>query len=137
MAKQARSSLNGDPPSESLHEETSPKEHEAVFPPVSDVDQAEGESSDIGGKVATIAIVGVGVALISAELIPGMLIGVAAALLPGIGPKMRPFFRSTVRAGYKAVQKTREAMAEAGEQFQDIVAEAKAETKSETKSGVS
>jgi len=56
-----------------------------------------------------------------------MLIGVAAAFLPGIGPKMRPFLKSTVKAGYSAVRKTREMMAEASEQVQDMLAEAKAE----------
>ena len=85
------------------------------------------KNDDIVAKAATIAVVGVGVALISTELIPGMLIGVAAALLPGIGPKMRPFLKSTVKAGYTAVRKTREMMAEASEQVQDMLAEAKAE----------
>jgi hypothetical protein len=78
-------------------------------------------------KAATIAVVGVGVALISAELLPGMLIGVAAAFLPGIGKNMRPFVKNTVKAGYTAVRKTREMVAEASEQVQDMLAEAKAE----------
>jgi hypothetical protein len=87
----------------------------------------EVKSNDIVAKAATIAVVGVGVALISAELIPGMLIGLAAAFLPGMGKKMRPLLKSTVRAGYSAVQKTRELVAEASEQMQDAVAEARAE----------
>jgi hypothetical protein len=85
------------------------------------------KSNDIVAKAATIAVVGVGVALISTELIPGMLIGVAAAFLPGIGPKLRPLFKSTVRAGYSAMLKTREMVAEATEQMQDVVAEARAD----------
>ena len=85
------------------------------------------KSDDIAAKAATIAVVGVGVALISSELLPGMLIGVAAALLPGIGPKMRPFLKSTVKAGYSAVRKTREMIAEAGEQVHDMIAEVQAE----------
>ena len=85
------------------------------------------KSNDVVAKAATIVVVGAGVALISAELIPGMLIGVAAAFLPGIGPKLRPLFKSTVRAGYSAVRKTREMVAEATEQMHDMVAEAKAE----------
>jgi len=91
------------------------------------------KSNDIVAKAATIVVVGAGVALISAELIPGMLIGVAAAFLPGIGSKMKPLFKSTVRAGYSAVRKTREMVAEAQEQMNDMVAEARAEheTKSE------
>ncbi len=120
MAK--RAAANGE---DSHHDE-----HEAVFPPVTESSGDTTTGSDIAAKAATIVVVGAGVALISAELLPGMLIGVAAAFLPGIGPKMRPWLRSTVRAGYSAVRKTKEAMAEAGEQIQDIVAEAKAETKS-------
>jgi hypothetical protein len=89
-------------------------------------------SNDVVAKVATVAVVGAGVALISAELIPGMLIGIAAACLPGIGPKLRPLFRSTVRAGYSAVRKTREMMAEASEQVKDVVAEARADHEAET-----
>lgn len=85
------------------------------------------KSNDIVAKAATIVVVGAGVALFSAELIPGMLIGVAAAFLPGIGPKLRPLFKSTVRAGYSAVRKTREMVAEATEQMHDMMAEAKAE----------
>jgi hypothetical protein len=87
----------------------------------------EVKSNDIVAKAATIAVVGVGVALISTELIPGMLIGLAAAFLPGMGPKLRPLLKSTVRAGYSAVQKTRELVAEATEQMQDAVAEARAD----------
>lgn len=93
---------------------------------------AEGNGSDIVGKAATIAVVGVGVALISAELIPGMIIGVAAAFLPGIGPKLKPLFKSTVRAGYSVVRKTREMVAEATEQVQDVVAEARADHHAQT-----
>jgi hypothetical protein len=85
------------------------------------------QNDDLVAKAATIAVVGVGVALISTELLPGMLIGVAAAMLPGIGPKLRPLLKTTVKAGYAAVRKTREMVAEAGEQVQDIIAEAKAE----------
>jgi hypothetical protein len=87
----------------------------------------EVKSNDVVAKAATIVVVGAGVALISAELLPGMLIGVGAAFLPGIGPKLRPMFKSTVRAGYSAMQKTKEMMAEATEQMHDMVAEAKAD----------
>ena len=123
------------PPQDGTHSEqhqpdaaaasTHHQDHEALFPPT--VDAAEEASGDMLGKAATIAVVGVGVALISAELIPGMIIGVAAAFLPGVGPKMRPFFKSTVRAGYTAFRKTREMLAEANEQIQDVMAEAKSE----------
>src|SRR3954470_24207107 len=62
----------------------------------------EVKSDDMVTKVATIAVVGVGVALISAELIPGMLTGVAAAMVPAIGPKVRPLLKSPVKAGFSA-----------------------------------
>jgi hypothetical protein len=87
-------------------------------------------NNDLAAKAATIVVVGAGVALISAELLPGMIIGVAAAFLPGIGGKLRPLFKSTVRAGYTAVRKTREMVAEATEQMHDMVAEARAEHES-------
>ena len=87
----------------------------------------EVSNSDAVGKIATIAVIGVGAALISAELIPGMLIGLAAAFIPGMGPKMRPLIKSTIRAGYAAVKKTKEMVAEASEQMQDVMAEARSE----------
>ncbi len=86
----------------------------------------EPKNNDIVGKAATIAVIGVGAALISTELIPGMIIGVCAAFIPGLGPKLRPLFKSTVKAGYTAMRKTREMVAEATEQMQDVVAEARA-----------
>jgi hypothetical protein len=106
-----------------------PHDEAAFVPPAEGEEEHFGEvkNDDLVAKAATIAVVGVGVALISAELLPGMILGVAAALLPGIGPKMRPFLKSTVKAGYSAVRKTREMMAEASEQVQDMLAEAKAE----------
>jgi hypothetical protein len=94
--------------------------------------QEEVKNNDIVGKAATIVVVGVGVALISTELIPGMIIGVAAALLPGIGPKLKPLFKSTVKASYAAIRKTREMVAEASEQVQDVVAEARADHAAES-----
>lgn len=111
------------------HPTAEQQHHEAEFePPIeSDDTLVESKNDDIVAKAATIAVVGVGVALISTELLPGMLIGVVAALLPGIGPKMRPFLKNTVKAGYTAVRKTREMVAEASEQMQDMLAEARAE----------
>ena len=118
MAKQSQRSE----PEAELHPNT---EHdESGFAPPENGDL---KSDDVMAKAATIAVVGVGVALISAELLPGMLIGVAAAFLPGIGKNMRPFVKNTVKAGYTAVRMTREMVAEASEQVQDMLAEAKAE----------
>jgi len=104
-------------------------DHEPIIaPPLDDgAHLSDVKNNDIVAKAATIAVVGVAAAIVSAELIPGMIIGVAAAFLPGLGPKLRPFFKSTVKASYTAARKTREMFAEAGEQLQDMVAEAKAE----------
>lgn len=72
-----------------------------------------------------------GVALIEVELIPGMLIGIAAMLaprfLPGLGRSLRPVMKTAMRAGYATFEKTKEVIAEAGEQFQDVAAEARHE----------
>jgi len=93
------------------------------------------ESSDrpsgIAETIAAVAVVGIGAALIEVELIPGILIGVGAMLLPklvpGFAAAMRPVVRTAIRGGYSAALKTKEAIAEAREQVEDIVAEARAE----------
>lgn len=88
-------------------------------------------NADMGSKLATVAAVAVGVALIEVELIPGMLIGVAAMLaprfLPGLGNSLRPLMKTAMRAGYATYEKTKEVIAEAGEQLQDVAAEARHE----------
>ncbi len=87
------------------------------------------ESSDPAmlATVAAVGVVGVGVALVEAALLPGVLLGVAAVAapkyLPRLGSALSPLFRSTVRGVYKASKKTRELVAEAQEQVGDIVAE--------------
>jgi len=78
-------------------------------------------SSEEGGHpvatAATVAVVAIGAAVIEAALLPGIVIGVAAAWLPGYFPKigeaLNPLLRSTVRGAYKIGQKTREIVAEA------------------------
>lgn len=89
------------------------------------------EGPSFGDKALTVGVVAAAAALIEVELIPGMLLGVAAMLVPGLVPKigkgLRPLVKEAVRAGYGLTAKARESMAEAGEQFQDIVAEVKAE----------
>jgi|SRR5271154_5412880 len=122
MSTRKRSMADG--PQEMNHHEEVEPEH-LPEPP------EEVSNNDVVAKVATIAVIGVGAALISAELIPGMLIGLAAAFIPGIGPKMRPLLKTTIRAGYAAVKKTKEMVAEASEQMQDVVAEARSEHASE------
>jgi hypothetical protein len=101
---------------------------------------AEPDDGDtFGSRMATVAAIGLGVALIEVELIPGMLIGVAAMmapkLLPRLGNGLKPLLKSAMRAGYAIADKTRETMAEAGEQFQDIVAEVKSEHHAEEHAG--
>jgi hypothetical protein len=84
-----------------------------------------------GGSLMTALLTGAAVAVIKPELLPGMAIGVAAAmgpkLLPTIGGVLRPFIRTAVRAGYSTAIATRGVVAEAGEQVQDMFAEARAE----------
>lgn len=82
--------------------------------------------------VATVGVVGVGVAVLEAALLPGVVLGVAAVAapkyLPRLGSAMTPIFRSAVRGVYMAGRKTREIVAEAQEQVNDIVAEVDSET---------
>ena len=92
---------------------------------------AASAKDDTLANVATIGVVAVGAALIEVALIPGIIIGVAAAYapkyVPQIGNKLRPLFKSTVGGVYKLGQKAREAMAETRERVQDLVAEVSAE----------
>lgn len=98
------------------------------------------DANDIGNKIATVAVVGLGAALIEAELIPGILIGAAAMLMPNVFPKfgkaLRPLVKQTVRAGYALAGRAREGVAELNEQMQDIVAEVKSETSQATNAAV-
>jgi hypothetical protein len=88
--------------------------------------------SDLVVTTATVGVICVGAALFEAALIPGMIIGVCAMLvpkaLPRLGTAVEPVFRGAVRGTYKLGQKARHIMAEAGEQVQDIVAEENAAT---------
>jgi hypothetical protein len=90
------------------------------------------EPGNLGNRIATIAPVGVGAALIEAELIPGILIGAAAMLVPNVLPKIgsvfRPLVKQTVRFGYAVGDRAREGLAELNEEMQDVVAEVKSET---------
>ncbi len=92
---------------------------------------AADQNNEKGSQIATVAAIGIGAALIEAELIPGILIGMAAMLAPRIFPRLgnalRPLVKSAVRAGYALADKTKELAAETSEQLQDIVAEVKSE----------
>jgi hypothetical protein len=89
------------------------------------------DQSVLVATAATVAVVGVGVAVFEAALLPGVVLGVAAMLvpkyLPRMGTALNPLFKSTVRGVYKVGQKTREMVAEAQEHVHDIVAEVDAE----------
>jgi hypothetical protein len=56
-------------------------------------------------------VVGIGAAVFEAALLPGIVLGAAAAWLPRFFPKvgeaLNPLFRSTVRGAYKIGQQTR------------------------------
>ena len=93
-------------------------------------DPTEGHD-ELVATAATVAVVGAGVVIFEAALLPGLVLGVATMLvpkyLPQIGSAINPLVRSTVRGAYRMGQKTREMMAEAQEQVHDIVAEVDAE----------
>jgi hypothetical protein len=90
--------------------------------------------NDLGNRIATVALVGVGAALIEAELIPGILIGAAAMLVPNVLPKIssvfRPLVKQTIRLGYAVGGRAREGLAGLNEEMQDVVAEVKSDSHS-------
>jgi Protein of unknown function (DUF5132) len=90
-------------------------------------DVLEEEGSSLLGTLVT----GAAVAFIKPDLLPGMAVGVAAALgpklLPAVGTLIRPVIKTAVRAGYATAVATRGVVAEAGEQVQDMIAEARAD----------
>ena len=102
------------------------------------IDEAPDDQGEIVATAATIAVVAVGAAVFEAALLPGLALGVVAALaprvMPNIGAAMAPMFRSTVRGAYRFGQRTREMVAEAQEHVSDIVAETNAEDRSKVTS---
>jgi len=98
-----------------------------------DTEKMTDEEASILATVATVGVVGVGVAVFEAALLPGVVLGVAAMaapkVLPRLGSALNPVFKSTVRGVYKIGQKTKEMVHETHEQVQDIVAEVDAEAK--------
>ena len=94
--------------------------------PIDDAD----DQSDLVATAVAVAVVGVGVAVFEAALLPGVVLGVAAMLvpkmLPNIGSALSPLVTSTVRGAYRLGQKTKEIVAEAEEHVSDIVAEVNA-----------
>jgi Protein of unknown function (DUF5132) len=116
--------------------------HSAVSDAQEDLDAVENEDTDeklsaeeidMVATVATVGVVAIGAALIEAELLAGLALGVAAVaapkLVPKLGSALAPMFKSTVRGVYKFGQKAKELVAETNEHVQDIVAEVDAEAK--------
>jgi hypothetical protein len=99
------------------------------------IEEAPDDQGEIVATAATIAVVAIGAALFEAALLPGLALGVVAALapraMPSIGAALAPAFRTSVRGVYRFGQRTREMVAEAQEQVNDIVAEANAEDRSQ------
>jgi hypothetical protein len=93
----------------------------------------EEHDDGVAEQIATAALVGLGVAALEIELLPGLLLGVGAMLLPklvpGLSGVMRPLTKSVVRLGYGVVTTAQGMVAEAGEQVQDIIAEVESESR--------
>lgn len=87
-------------------------------------------SDDAGGIAAAVAV-GLGAALMEAELLPGILLGAGAMLLGRVFPQLnegiRPMLKSAIGASLSLTDKTRSLFAEATEQVHDVVAEVRAE----------
>jgi hypothetical protein len=92
---------------------------------------AGADEPDVVTTVATIGVIGVAAALFDVALIPGIVIGVAAAYAPkymtNVGERLQPLFNYTVRGAYKVTRSARSAVAEAQERMHDIAAEVEAE----------
>jgi hypothetical protein len=99
-------------------------------PQTEPLSSATGEP-DVATTVATIGVIGVAAALFDVALIPGIIIGVAAAYAPkyvtNLGERLQPLFDYTVRGAYKVTRSVRSAAAEAQERMNDIAAEVEAE----------
>jgi hypothetical protein len=84
-------------------------------------------ADDILTSAAAIGVVAVGAIIFEAALIPGIALGVAAALapkyLPKLGDRVQPLIDSTVRGAYKFTRKARATVSEYQERMQDIAAE--------------
>jgi hypothetical protein len=103
-------------------------EHPAEPDPLAETHEG---NEELVATAATVCVVGAGVLLFEAALLPGLVLGVATMLvpkyLPRMGAAMSPMVKSTVRGAYKMGQKTREMVAEMQEQVHDIVAEVDSE----------
>ena len=88
---------------------------------LSDPDTVDGSYSERDAHVAvataaTVAVVGIGTAVVEAALLPAVVLGAAAVWLPKYFPKagetLHPLFRAAVRGAHKISQKTRAVITE-------------------------
>ena len=105
-------------------------DHQAAEP-ADGIDEAGEGQDELMATAATVGVVGLGVIIFEAALLPGLVLGVVTMMvpkyLPKLGTAMTPLVKSTVRGAYKMGQKTREMVAEVQEQIHDVVAEVDAE----------
>ena len=89
--------------------------------PADGFDELAESQDELVATAATVAVVGAGVIIFEAALLPGLVLGIATMLvpkyLPRLGGAVSPLVKST----------TREMVAEVQEQMHDIVAEVDAE----------
>jgi len=99
--------------------------------PADPIEETHEGQDELIATAATVCVVGAGVLIFEAALLPGLVLGVATMLVPKYLPKMgsavNPLVKSTVRSAYKMGQKTKEVFADVQEQVHDIVAEVDAE----------
>jgi hypothetical protein len=95
---------------------------------------AKGSSSarhDATTSAVAIGVVVVGAALFEVALVPGIVLGVAAAFapkyLPKLGERLQPLFNASIRGAYKVRRKARAAADAAPEQMHAIATEVRAE----------
>jgi hypothetical protein len=102
-----------------------------IHDPDADFDSSDEGQDELPATAATVGVVGAGVLIFEAALLPGMVLGVVTMMLPKYLPKignaLNPLVKSTVRGAYKMGQKTKEMFAEAQEHVHDIAAEVDAE----------
>ena len=117
LTEQQNRGANGGGPGATAHDPDEDAEHEG--------------QDELMATAATIGVVGAGVLIFEAALLPGLVLGIATMMvpkyLPKLGGALNPLMKSTVRGAYKMGQKTREMVAEMQEQVHDIVAEVDAE----------
>jgi hypothetical protein len=80
-------------------------------------------------ELAAAAVVGIAAVIIEIELLPGILLGVAAMMIPKLFPGLpdvgQPLVKSTISMAYKAMTKAQQLVAEASDRAQDMLAEIK------------